>query len=176
MAAVASALSSNSFYRFDLSQGDRLGMDNSLGPVHLVPNPDFVFPARPIQAHDVSSSPSKRPVSMHLDLTSTQARPRTQRQSVSTLPTFTFNASNTSGMGDQPSPPFPSPTLTIPGTPSKNLGHRRRASEFVGGDSRYGVSTLVSTSPSKLPETLPIADDISTTGSPARRRGHSTLR
>lgn len=172
MAAVATSFSGHHFDCFATPGGNRLGMDQPMGAVQLVPNPDFVFPARPSPSSNAPSTSQKRPASMHLDLSAPQARPRGQGKSLSTLPTFTFNATNTSGLG-QPSPPLPSPTLTIPVTPSRNIGHRRRASEFVGGDSRYGVSTLVSTSPSRLPESLA---DQSTTGSPARRRGHAHRR
>ncbi|KAF1351015.1 hypothetical protein BDV97DRAFT_397981 [Delphinella strobiligena] len=149
-------------------------MDPSAASVHLVPNPDFVFPARPTNGSSASSVSSRRPVSMHLNLGSVPVRGRAhQRQSVSTLPTFTFNATDTSGLS-QSNPPLASPALTIPSTPAR--GHRRRASEFVGGDSRYGVSTLVSTSPSKPSETLPLPSDKYTTGSPGQRRGHAHRR
>lgn len=174
MAAVASSFSSHHFDRLDMSQGSRLTMDHPMGPVQLVPNPDFVFPARSAQGSDAPSL-QRRPVTMHLDLSAPQSRPRGQGKSVSTLPTFTFNATSTSGMGPA-SPPLESPTSTVPVTPSRNLGHRRRASEFVGGDSRFGVSTLVSTSPLRLPDTLSIPGDSSATGSPGRRKGHAHRR
>lgn len=56
------------------------------------------------------------------------------------------------------------------------MGHRRRASEFVGGDSRYGVSTLISNSPSKPVAALPLSTEQQDPGSPARRRGHAHRR
>ncbi|KAL1297169.1 hypothetical protein AAFC00_004743 [Neodothiora populina] len=148
-------------------------MDPLAASVHLVPNPDFVFPARPAsqQMEDTTRvSPAKRPASMQLNL----GHP-SSRQSLSALPTFTFNANDTTGLSLS-SPPLPSPTLTLPTTPSRNHGHRRRASEFVGGDSRYGVSTLVSTSPSKPMEARSDAGPPSPTrGSPvlsSRRHAH----
>lgn len=168
MAVVAAISTNHHFDCFDIT------MDPSAASVHLVPNPDFVFPVRPTNESSAPSASSRRPVSMHLNLGSVPARGRAhQRQSVSTLPTFTFNATDASGLG-QSNPPLPSPALTIPSTPAR--GHRRRASEFVGGDSRYGVSTLVSTSPSKPSETLPLPPDQPTTGSPGRRRGHAHRR
>lgn len=174
MALVAPSLPHHRFDPFDIHQDVCLTMDPSAASVHLVPNPEFVFPARSPTSND-DASPTKRPVSMHLNLSPPSRQRSHQRQSVSTLPTFTFNATDATGLG-QPSPPLPSPTLALPTTPSRSLGHRRRASEFVGGDSRYGVSTLVSTSPSKPADILPLPTDQPTTGSPARRRGHAHRR
>lgn len=165
-------------HRFDLSDASRLDMDmdNTMGTVHLVPNPDFVFPMRPSQQDGVGPPGNRRPVSMHLTLSPAQLRSRPQRQSVSTLPTFTFNSTNTTGLLNHGAEPSPAGSAD-PVTPSRNMKHRRGASEFVGGDSRFGVSTLVSTSPIKTGDTLPLPDDRpSTTGSPARRRGHAHRR
>lgn len=148
-------------------------MEQDIGSVQLVPNPQFVFPMQPSQRSRTSSPISRRPLSMRLDALPHQGH-RAQRQSVSTLPTFTFNATDTSGLVDgSVEPTTPS---AVSGTPSKSMRHRRGASEFVGGDSRFGVSNVISTSPSKTAVTLPVPDTSSATGSPARGRGHAHRR
>ncbi|KAK6006247.1 hypothetical protein QM012_006657 [Aureobasidium pullulans] len=130
--------------------------------------PDFVFPPRPTTEQS-SMSISKRPVSMNLAPTSHHSGSRSARQSTSALPTFSFNSSDTSGrLDNQPS----SPTSPVPPTsPPKSAGHRRGASELVGGDSRMGL--MLGPSPSKHLSTLPVPD---LNGSPSRRRGHAHRR
>ncbi|KAI5273925.1 hypothetical protein E4T47_02889 [Aureobasidium subglaciale] len=132
--------------------------------------PDFVFPPRPITEQSAMSSP-RRPVSMNLAPNSYHARSRSTRQSTSALPTFSFNSSDTSGrLDNQP----PSPTaLTPPTSPPKSAGHRRGASELVGGDSRMGIGGMLGPSPSKRLDALPIPD---LGASPSRRRGHAHRR
>ncbi|CAD0113531.1 unnamed protein product [Aureobasidium uvarum] len=130
--------------------------------------PDFVFPPRPLTEHSTMSNP-RRPVSMNLAPSSYHGRSRSMRQSTSALPTFSFNSSDTSGrLDNQPSSPT---TLTPPTSPPKSAGHRRGASELVGGDSRMGL--MLGPSPSKHLGTLPVPD---LSGSPSRRRGHAHRR
>ncbi|KAH0173719.1 hypothetical protein KCU67_g1136, partial [Aureobasidium melanogenum] len=130
--------------------------------------PDFVFPPRPTTEQS-AMSPSRRPVSMNLAPTSHHGRSRSARQSTSALPTFSFNSSDTSGrLDNQPSSPT---TLTPPTSPPKSAGHRRGASELVGGDSRMGL--MLGPSPSKHLGALPVPD---LSGSPSRRRGHAHRR
>lgn len=92
---------------------------------------------------------------------------------MSTLPSFTFNSADSSGLQQTPTTTPPkTPEEEAPTTPSRR-GHRRGGSEFVGGDSRLGVSNAVSTSPTKAnAPSLPVP----TSGPPAGRRGHSHRR
>ena len=133
-------------------QRQQSGGSGSMAPlpdIAMVPNPDFSFPRRPHTAI-TSSQPfnlpdsGARPASMH------GQRPRTpathHRKTASTLPTFSFNAVDTSGLIPDDAPP--SPPLEEP-TPSTPTRHRRNNSEFVGGDSRLGVAGAISSSPVK---------------------------
>ncbi|KAH0293146.1 hypothetical protein KCU62_g1349, partial [Aureobasidium sp. EXF-3399] len=130
--------------------------------------PDFVFPPRPITEQSTMSNP-RRPASMNLAPSSYHGRSSSKRQSTSALPTFSFNSSDTSGrLDNQPSSPT---ILTPPVSPPKSAGHRRGASELVGGDSRMGL--MLGPSPSKHLGALPVPD---ITGSPSRRRGHTHRR
>ncbi|KAI4720328.1 hypothetical protein E4T48_03502 [Aureobasidium sp. EXF-10727] len=130
--------------------------------------PDFVFPPRPTTEHSAMSNP-RRPASMNLAPSSYHGRSRSMRQSTSALPTFSFNSSDTSGrLDNQPSSPT---ALTPPTSPPKSAGHRRGASELVGGDSRMGL--MLGPSPSKHLGSLPVPD---LSGSPSRRRGHAHRR
>ncbi|THW60927.1 hypothetical protein D6C78_02594 [Aureobasidium pullulans] len=132
--------------------------------------PDFVFPPRPTTEQSTSSNP-RRPASMNLAPSGYHGRSRSMRQSTSALPTFSFNSSDTSGrLDNQPSSPT---TLTPPTSPPKSAGHRRGASELVGGDSRMGIGGMLGPSPSRHLDTLPLPD---TSGSPAKRRGHAHRR
>ncbi|KAI4802593.1 hypothetical protein E4T45_11159, partial [Aureobasidium sp. EXF-8846] len=130
--------------------------------------PDFVFPPRPTTEQSTMSSP-RRPASMNLAASSYHSRSRSTRQSTSALPTFSFNSSDTSGrLDNQPSSPI---IITPPISPPKSAGHRRGASELVGGDSRMGL--MLGPSPSKHLGPLPLPD---ISGSPSRRRGHAHCR
>src|SRR5579871_5229936 len=130
------------------------------GPVELLPNPDFVFPAR---SPDVSTPQlqswyalNQRPRSQHSP-TSVVFSPqlaRRQRPSITALPAFTFNPSASEStspsmtMTTITTPPHsPGPTTpTSPGTPSRTMGHRRGGSEFIGGDGKTGGIGLMSKS------------------------------
>lgn len=148
-------------------------MEPALGSVEYSPNQSFVFPMQSSPSNAVPSTlPLRRPVSMQIDSSPSPRRTGPQRKSVSALPTFSFNATDTSGLdslgASAQSTGEPSPT-----TPSKAMRHRRGASEFVGGNSQFGVPGLVSTSPTKTQWT---ESDVATTGSPAKKPGHSHRR
>ena len=141
----------------------------------MIQNPDFSFPMQPQpparKRQDHANELSKRPASMHIDLPRVQNADNSHRRTASTLPSFNFNAADTSGLGETETPPR-TPDEDAPATPSRK-GHRRGGSEFVGGDSRFGVSNAVSSSPTKssaslLPAPVP--------GPPPSRRGHAHRR
>lgn len=141
--------------------------------IEMVANPDFTFPMQPPSRKGSGDEVSKRPSSMHINLPPADSSFASHRRAVSTLPNFTFNATDTSGRQAGDTPPQ-TPDESAPITPSRRGGHRRGGSEFVGGDSRFGVSNAVSSSPTKsnaLP--LPVA---ATGPSPVGRRGHAHRR
>jgi len=101
---------------------------------------------------------------------SVQSKSLAHRRNQSALPSFSFNAADASGMQETSTPDL-TPDESIPDTPSgRHHGHhKRRASEFVGGDSRLGVSGAISSSPTKgniLPLPVPSPEH-----TPAKR-GH----
>ncbi|TEA22773.1 hypothetical protein C8034_v005200 [Colletotrichum sidae] len=130
-----------------------------------LPNPPFVFPARPSSASAPSSfsrATGRRPLSaieIH-DRSNFGAMPDTIERPTKSpaLPNFTFNPgaslSPDSALLSPPlSPPPASPRL-VPSPSSANRpgghGHRRGGSEFVGGSIRSGDPiTVTSTSPTR---------------------------
>lgn len=91
------------------------------GDFDIVETPNFVFPMRP--GHDTTtSSPTIRNPTPHGSLA--PSRHGLQRKSASALPTFSFNSSDTSGLGLD----IDSAMLS----PPRGHGHRRGASELVG--------------------------------------------
>lgn len=148
-------------------------VEPSVGTVEYVPNPHFVFPA-PQEAQDSTTTSSpRRTTSLRLSPSPASRRNAPGHKSVSALPTFSFNAADTSGRSDEASSESAG---QIPPTTPKYSGHRRRVSEFVGGDARYGVPDLVSTSPITSPEPPFAFDNMASTGSPAKKRGHAHRR
>lgn len=148
-------------------------VEQSIGTLEYVPNPHFVFPG-PQEAQDSTSTSSpRRTTSLRLSPSPASRRNAPGHKSVSALPTFSFNAADTSGRSDDASSESAG---QMPPTTPKYSGHRRRASEFVGGDARYGVPDLVSTSPVKSPEPPFAFDNLASTGSPAKKRGHAHRR
>ena len=146
----------------------------------MISNPDFSFPVQPQTSlstrPEIASDSSGRPASMDINLPPPLSMVNSHRRTASTLPSFTFNSTDTSGrqeVENETTPPQ-TPDENAPVTPSRR-GHRRGGSEFVGGDSRLGVSNAVSSSPTKtnaLP--LPVS---SATGPPTSgRRGHAHRR
>ena len=139
----------------------------------MIPNPAFSFPSLPLSrqprpAKDIERRPASVQASLSFPPPSTIAH----RRAASTLPSFTFNADDTSGMTETKTPPRTPEEENPAVTPSKR-GHRRGGSEFVGGDSRLGVDNAVSSSPTK---TAPPPFNAPTTGPPAGRRGHAHRR
>lgn len=148
-------------------------MEQQIAPIDYTPNPNFVFPLQ--AASSPGMTPARRPMSLSLDPNSSPKMHSSQRKSVSALPTFTFNASNTSGLSAESV--STSAGQISPTTPSRAMRHRRGASEFVGGNSRFGPPSLVSTSPIKGFDASPIhAPRTLSTGSPAKRHGHAHRR
>ncbi|KAK1091687.1 hypothetical protein LTR48_005788 [Friedmanniomyces endolithicus] len=142
--------------------------------IEMMANPDFSFPALPQASRTPSlqapGSRSKRPVSMQTNDPSVQSRSLAHRRNQSALPSFSFNAADASGLQEISTPTL-TPDESTPDTPSgRHHGHhKRRASEFVGGDSRLGVSGAISSSPTKsniLPLPIPSPEH-----NPAKR-GH----
>lgn len=95
-----------------------------------LPNPPFVFPARD---PDSRSSPSPR-----------FSAPSVARSPPPALPAFSFNPGSASGSGSD-NAPQPSPPLAPP--VNRPSGHRRRPSEFVGGDKLVSPPTSEVTQP-----------------------------
>jgi hypothetical protein len=154
-----------------------------LGPIELLPNPDFVFPARPLDsppaqmlqhwnALNTSSRPNQ-PVSSSQPSTLRQR----QRSSVSALPAFSFNPSANALQTPPHSPGLTTPSSPV--TPSRSVGHRRGGSEFIGGDGQGGTG-LLSSSPTKgdgiLPPPPPLPANPTRLGPPPGRRGHAHRR
>ncbi|GAB7340319.1 hypothetical protein MBLNU457_6771t2 [Dothideomycetes sp. NU457] len=144
--------------------------DHTFGAIDYVPNPHFVFPAQPLpESTSQPSATPRRTTSLTTGPTPSPRRRGPQHKSVSTLPTFTFNATDTSGHTGEASN---EPAGQISQVTPRAIGHRRGASEFVGGDARKGMADFVSTSPVKSTYSQFIAD----TASPARKRGHAHRR
>ena len=150
----------------------------------MVPNPTFSFPMQPRTPSPVNlqigPAPSRRrPTSMHLGVPGAQPvgnntnSINTHRRTTSALPSFSFNAENTSGLQE---PSTDSATdAPLPLTPRR--GHKRGTSEFVGGDSRFGFSNALSTSPTR-PTALEVPEPSNALPVPGHggRRGHAHRR
>ncbi|QIW96119.1 hypothetical protein AMS68_001637 [Peltaster fructicola] len=142
------------------------GMRTTAPAIEMVRNPAFSFPMKPLTpsvSNEVQDAP-RRPMSMLLQPASSSS---SHKRTASALPTFTFNASDTSGRLDDTPPQTPDENMMSSGTPVRK-GHRRGGSEFVGGDSRFGVNNAITTSPTKLE--APLLPEIS--HSPGRRHAH----
>ena len=149
----------------------------------MVPNPSFSFPMQPKgpSSSNLQTGPApsrRRPMSMHLGVPGAQpgSTGGAHRRTTSALPSFSFNADNTSGLQETPSEPMvdvASPALT------PRRGHRRGGSEFVGGDSRLGLTNALSTSPTRTtaaePATLEPSNALPVPG-PSGKRGHAHRR
>ena len=156
---------------------------DSMPRAEPLPNPSFVFPARPISPASLvppSQSRHRRAKSTTSALTSTgpslSASPEFEmgRQRPNALPQFSFNPG--ASLPQDPdsmtllSPPITPNSIPIPSASRPaGHGHRRGGSEFVGGSIRDGNSIAVmSTSPTK-----PDGSFMSGLQPPAsRRRGH----
>ncbi|KAK5683431.1 hypothetical protein LTS10_004963 [Elasticomyces elasticus] len=140
--------------------------------IEMMANPDFSFPAHPQSSHLPNLQPptrNRRPMSMHSDAPTSQPPSLAHRRNQSALPSFAFNSADASGLHEVTTPTL-SPDDSVFETPSgRQHGHKRGGSEFVGGDSRFGVSGAISSSPTKstmLPLPLPSPEQ-----TPAKR-GH----
>ena len=114
-----------------------------------LPNPPFVFPARE-PASNSDSSGNENPPSPGYS--------RTPRAVPPPLPAFSFNP------GSDQSPPQPSPPLAPP--VNRPSGHRRRPSEFVGGDKL--VSPGIASPPQPAPATVDQKNDGNSMEPPAK--------
>ncbi|KAM0719552.1 hypothetical protein Q7P37_003682 [Cladosporium fusiforme] len=148
----------------------------------MVPNPTFSFPMQPRSPSpsnlQITPAPSRRrPTSMHLGVPGAQpGSTSSHRRTTSALPSFSFNSANTTGL--QEASPDESATDAPPQlTPRR--GHKRGGSEFVGGDSRFGFSNALSTSPTRataLPTPVPSNDNALPVPGFTGRRGHAHRR
>jgi hypothetical protein len=130
--------------------------DNN-GPVELLPNPEFVFPARP-EAEPMSNTWSRRS-----EFRQTTDRPR----HTSLLPNFTFNPA--ASLPVSPTTPPPLSPIENASTPSRGTRHRRGGSEFIGKDNSTGIVNIVNASPIKGESTQPM---LRLGPPPGRRHAH----
>lgn len=150
----------------------------------MVPNPTFSFPMKPVETDPGPQSGSlagrRRPVSMHLGLSpptqpaGASSSNNPHRRTTSALPSFSFNAADASGLKEEQTPPK---TPDTPEATTPRRGHKRGGSEFVGGDSRFGVNKAISTSPTKsdAPQ-LPSPTNALPVPQTSGRRGHAHRR
>ena len=152
------------------------------------PNPPFVFPTRPSSASAPSSfsrATGRRPrsaIETHTPasvaaLDSDKYKPRSPA-----LPAFSFNpgasvspagGAENAFLSPPQSPSVPTSPRTIPARPGH--GHRRGASEFVGGSIRSGEAiTVLSSSPTKSESGM--ASPLLQPVKPTQRRGHAHRR
>ncbi|KZL73516.1 cell wall proline rich protein [Colletotrichum tofieldiae] len=155
-----------------------------------LPNPPFVFPARPSSASAPSSfsrATGRRPLSaieIHDRSTFSMAADSADRPSKSpALPNFTFNpgaslSPDTNSLLSPPlSPPPVSPRLMPSPSRPTGVGHRRGGSEFVGGSIRSGDSiTVTGTSPTRSESGFASPNFQLPPPKPANRRGHAHRR
>ncbi|KAK4637620.1 uncharacterized protein CLAFUR5_02226 [Fulvia fulva] len=115
------------------------------GPkIEMLPNPDFSFPRIPpadsMPQLSRNSRAHRRPMSVHMDSLKPQPSETSHRRGASMLPSFTFNASDTTGLtADQAESTQTSPARSA---------HKRNTSELVGGHG-VGMSGAISASPTK---------------------------
>ncbi|KAK3394202.1 hypothetical protein B0H63DRAFT_39560 [Podospora didyma] len=159
-------------------------------PQPPLPNPPFVFPARPSSASAPSSfsrATGRRPRSAiePREPTSTPAVESEKGNSRSpALPSFSFNPGlslpataipESVFLSPPQSPALPTSPRSIPARPGSH-GHRRGGSEFVGGSIRGGDSiTVLSTSPTKS-ESGMASPLLEPAKGPPRTRGHAHRR
>lgn len=154
------------------------GHQSTGGPL---PNPPFVFPARPVVSAPTSFSRAtgRRPQSTY-DVAGHPAFNQDFKlgagRSPPPLPSFSFNQTAStnpeSAMNSPPlSPMSPTSSRAIPSRPA---GHRRGGSEFIGGDGKTGAGSLLSTSPGAADGHLPPPSP--SLGPSTGRRGHAHRR
>jgi hypothetical protein len=132
--------------------GSAVYSQDNCGPVELLPNPHFVFPALPssdnTQLSSWTSLNQRRRPDSTLSLGSTQPPVGRTRHTASLLPNFTFNPAG-SGQASPSTPPH-SPSFNGQSTPSRTARHRRGGSEFIGMDHKTGNVSVISSSPVKI--------------------------
>jgi hypothetical protein len=152
--------------------GSTLYAHENSGPVELLPNPNFVFPARSAEeGPDLTgwTSLTQRRRSDHMIQSGHVQQPVRTRQTASLLPNFTFNPAG-SGPSSPTTPPH-SPSFNGPTTPSRMGRHRRGGSEFVGMDHKTGNVTIVNASPVK-PDSSQTQPPLQLGPPPGRRHAH----
>ncbi|CCF33391.1 cell wall proline rich protein [Colletotrichum higginsianum] len=155
-----------------------------------LPNPPFVFPARPSSASAPSSfsrATGRRPLSaietQGRSTFSMTADPADRPSKSPALPNFTFNpgaslSPDTNSLLSPPlSPPPVSPRLVPSPSRPTGVGHRRGGSEFVGGSIRSGDSiTVTGTSPTRSESGFASPNFQLPPPNPGARRGHAHRR
>lgn len=151
-----------------------------------LPNPPFVFPARPAASapSSFSRSTGRRPMSAFNLQTETSSAirdfPKGKGRTPAPLPNFSFSLATSAATGSSISPPLSPESPTLPrAIPPRAGGHRRGGSEFIGGDGRTGAGLgLMSTSPTKGDGILPAPTSNPTLGPAGSvgRRGHQHRR
>ncbi|KAI9842898.1 MAG: hypothetical protein M1837_006730 [Sclerophora amabilis] len=131
---------------------------------------NFVFPARPPSSASTALSVNLSQLSgapRHpADKLSISSRRASKRNSSSTLPAFSFNPA---GYDSKAHAYHASESVPQPASLSANpINHRRRESEFVGGDGSKNGPGLMSTSPTKGEGSLPVPP----ASRGASRKGH----
>ncbi|CAN9294777.1 unnamed protein product [Alternaria alternata] len=152
---------------------------SNAGPIELIPNPEFSFPMRgPDTASSEPASTTSRPMSLQAYPAGRRgSMPHHRQKSINALPDFSFNPAGPAKPAAESSPPQSPATLPVPVSPSKPThGHRRGGSEFIGGDVRPGGTALMSSSPTKGEDALPVPSSTLRPGPPAGRRGHAHRR
>jgi len=148
-----------------------------------LPNPPFVFPARPASSSPTSFARAGRRPRSAYDIPGQSGSNRdlqlvAGRPAPPPLPNFSFSsttsASPESGLSSPPQSPM-SPTASRP-IPSRPAGHRRGGSEFIGGDGKTGAGSLLSRSPTKGEGYLPPPNPSTSLGPSGGRRGHAHRR
>lgn len=150
------------------------------GPVELMPNPDFVFPARSAEPSPTMDNwnalnrPGRPQSSHHPQISMGDRRRQQSRASVNALPNFSFNpsTSTSTGAGVPMATPPHSPNLPSPTSPSRGM-HKRGPSEFIGLNK---TGTLLSTSPTKGEAMLPPPQPAQRLGPPGGRSRHAHKR
>jgi hypothetical protein len=130
--------------------------------IEMMVNHDFVFPRTMPTAPSESSSTvqSRRPQSFSANHHAFRPPTLEHRRVKSSmpLPSFSFNAANTSGLQEETTPMDLDDEPIAPLTPSK--GHKRTTSEFVGGDSRLLATTAkAAPAPSLASQPIPITNN-----------------
>lgn len=142
-----------------------------------VPNPPFSFAAAQAEAlgtTETVDSTIRAPEHPSFSR-SYAARTSSRHNAPPPLPAFSFNPSSPAPANPSPSSPMLIPS---PGAP-RSAGHRRRGSEFIGGDGITTSPGLMSTSasPTRTENPLPLPGPaLAPPGPPAGRRGHAHRR